>query len=444
MKNLSQELETLRIDRDRKSASGDRPPHPVWVVVAVGVALMLVLGLWLAVRPQAVEVARVTVLEVKQASTVLVAGGYVVAHHKIQLGTKVMGRVVWIGVEKGDRVKQGQVLVRLDDREYRAQVEQARGALQAAEARLRQLETGSRPEEIQHARARMEEARANLRNAQANLERTEGLARDGVASREALDNARAQFDMARAQADAAEKSYELVRLGPRREEIDQARAQMEQARGALQFAETQLEATLIHSPIHGTVLERLVEMGEMVTTMFVGERGAKSSVVSLADLNDLQVELDISQTEFARVSLGQPCAVVPDAYPDRRYRGAVAEIAPEANRQKATVQVQVQVQNPDDHLRPEMNAKVFFEDPKAGQVAARELLAPRAAVFQAEGRAAVLAVENSRAVRKSVTLGPETGGSIRILSGLTGDETLVVSNPAGLKDGQRVRVSSRQ
>jgi len=440
MKNLSQELETLRIDRDQKPAAGPRLPKPAWVAVAAAAALLLALGLWLAKRPQAVEVVRVTSLEVKQAATVLVAGGYVVAHHKIQLGTKVLGRVAWIGVEKGDRVKKGQVLVRLDDREYRAQVEQARGAVQAAEARLRQLETGSRPEEIQQARARLDESRANLRNAQANLERTEGLAREGVVSREALDNARAQFDMARAQADAAEKIYELVRIGPRREEIDQARAQVEQARGALRFAETQLEATQIHSPIDGTVLERLVEMGEMVTTMFVGERGAKSSVVSLADLNDLQVELDISQTEFARVSLGQPCGVVPDAFPDRRYRGVVAEIAPEANRQKATVQVKVQVQNPDGYLRPEMNARVFFEDPKTGQMATRELLVLRAAVFQADGKAAVMAVEDSRAVLKPVTLGQETGGSIRVQSGLSGDEVVVVSNPAALKNGQRVRV----
>jgi HlyD family secretion protein len=231
-----------------------------------------------------------------------------------------------------------------------------------------------------------------------------------------------------------------VRQGPRREEIDQGRALLEQARGALRYYETMLEATEIRSPIDGTVLERLVETGEMVTTMFVGETGAKSSVVSLADLNDLQVEVDISQTEFARVSLGQPCAVVPDAFPDRRYRAVVAEIAPQANRQKATVQVKVQVKNPDAYLRPEMNARVSFEDPRAGQASVRQLLAPRSALFQAEGKSAVMAVENGRAVIKPVTAGEEMGGSVRITSGLSGDETVVVGNPAALKSGQRVRV----
>ena len=438
--SLSKELESLRIERDRRPGPRRGLPGWAWKLLVAAVAVGAAGLLWLGAGPQAVEVARVTAIETKEAVTVLVAGGYVVAHHKIQLGSKVVGRVAWIGVEKGDRVKKDQVLVRLDNTEYRAQVEQARGALQATEARLAQLQTGSRPEEIQQARARADETEANLRNAQTNYDRTRGLDRDGVVSKQELDRARDQLDMARAQAEQAHKNYELVHQGPRREEIDQGRALVEQARGALRYYETMLDATEIRSPIDGTVLERLVETGEMVTTMFVGETGAKSSVVSLADLNDLQVEVDISQTEFARVSLGQPCAVVPDAFPDRRYRAVVAEIAPQANRQKATVQVKVQVKNPDAYLRPEMNARVSFEDPRAGQASVRQLLAPRSALFQADGKSAVMAVENGRAVIKPVTAGEEMGGSVRIASGLNGDETLVVGSPAALKSGQRLRV----
>lgn len=437
---LSKELESLRIERDRRPGPRRGLPGWAWKLLVAAVAVGAAGLLWRGAGPQAVDVARLTTMEVKEAATVLVAGGYVVAHHKIQLGSKVVGRVAWIGVEKGDRVKKDQVLVRLDNSEYRAQVEQARGALQAAAARLAQLQTGSRPEEIQQARARADETEANLRNAQTNYDRTRGLDRDGVVSKQELDRARDQLDMARAQAEQAHKNYELVHQGPRREEIDQGRALVEQARGALRYYETMLDATEIRSPIDGTVLERLVETGEMVTTMFVGETGAKSSVVSLADLNDLQVEVDISQTEFARVSLGQPCAVVPDAFPDRRYRAVVAEIAPQANRQKATVQVKVQVKNPDAYLRPEMNARVSFEDPRAGQASVRQLLAPRSALFQADGKSAVMAVENGRAVIKPVTAGEEMGGSVRIASGLNGDETLVVGSPAALKSGQRLRV----
>lgn len=440
MKNVADELASLRIDPEQKLPPGPRFSRRTRVgaaVVAVAAALVLLV---IAFRPPAVEVARVTSIESKQAATVLVAGGYAVAHHKIQLGSKITGRVVWIGVEKGDRVQKDQVLVRLEDREFRAQVDQARGALDSARARLQQLQNGSRPEEVEHAKARLTEAEAGLRLARLNLERQQGLARDGVVARQSLDDASSQHDAARAQVEAAQKNYELVRKGPRAEEIQQARAQMEQAAGALQFAQTQLDATQIRAPISGTILERLVETGEMVTTMFVGERGAKSSVVSLADLSDLQVELDISQNDFARVFMGQPCSITPDAFPDRRYRGTVAEIAPEANRQKATVQVKVKVENPDEFLRPEMNARVAFEDPKAGQVASRELAVPRSAVFPADGRSIVVVVENGRAVRKSVILGSETAGTVRVTSGLSGNEMVVVREPGALKDGQRVRL----
>lgn len=437
--SLKQELQSLRIDPEKKGGGARRVPARVWKILFGIVVIVAVVSVALGMRPEPVATARVMTVEVKEAPTVLVAGGYVVAHHKIQLGSKVTGRVVWIGVEKGDRVRRGQVLVRLDDREYRAQVEQARGALQAAEARRAQAQTGSRPEEIQQARARLEEAEANLRNAKIALDRAQGLAGQGVVAREALDNARAQYDMAVAQVAAWQKNYELVKQGPRREEIDNARATAEQYRGALAFAETQLDATQIRSPIDGTILERLVENGEMVTTMFVGERGAKSSVVSLADLNDLQVELDISQNDFARVAMGQKCTVVPDAYPDRKYEGRVAEIAPEANRQKATVQVKVRVEKPDEYLRPEMNARVSFHDPKGGQVVAREIRVPRTAVFQAEGKSLVFVVENSHAVQRPVETGTETAGAIRVDAGLSGNETIVVRDPARLKNGQRVR-----
>ena len=113
-----------------------------------------------------------------------------------------------------------------------------------------------------------------------------------------------------------------------------------------------------------------MEKGEFVTTSFVGDRGAKGYVVSLADLNDLQVELDISQNDFAKLHAKQHGIVTTDAFPDRKYDGFINEISPEANRQKATVQVKVKMTKPDDYLRPEMNASVAFladAKPKAAE-----------------------------------------------------------------------------
>jgi len=295
--------------------------------------------------------------------TILQAAGYIVAHHTISVNSKVTGRIAWIGVEKGDKVKAGQVLVKLEDQEFRAQVEQARGAVGMAKARLDQLEHGSRPEEIEQASANLDEARANLGNAKSTLERAKPLVAQGVFSRQQLDDAQAKYDAALQHEQALEKTYRLSKIGPRHEEIDNARAALEQARGQLAYAESQLEATQIRAPVTGTILERTAEKGELVTAQFASGAdtgGPRGSVVTLADLTDLQVELDISQNDFAKLGPSQKAVLSTDAYPDREYKGVISEVAPMANRQKATVQVKVKVLGPDDYLRPEENANVRF------------------------------------------------------------------------------------
>jgi len=296
----------------------------------------------------------------ESAGEVLKAAGYIVAHHKIQIGSKVMGKVAWIGVEKGDKVRKDQPLVRLDDREYRAQVEQAEATLRAGEARLKELETGNRPEEVARAEAELIRYRADSANAELEWKRLQTLLGSGAIAQQQVDNARSRADMAAAAVKVAERSFELMKLGPRAEQISSARAEVDRARANLEYAKTLLDATIIRAPIDGTVLQRIVELGEMVTTSFAGEMGAKSAVVSLADLMDLQVELDISQSDFNRLSNDQDCMMSPEAYPDRKYRCKIDEIAPEANRQKATIQVKVKVLEPDTYLRPEMTANVTF------------------------------------------------------------------------------------
>ena len=160
-------------------------------------------------------------------------------------------------------------------------------------------------------------------------------------------------------------------------------------KAALDYSNTQLEATEIKAPVSGTVLQRIVERGEMVSpSSFGGDSGARTSVVSLADLNDLQIELDISQTDFARLQMGQRAEIIPEAFSNLKYTGFIAEIAPEANRAKATVQVKVKVENPDAQLRPEMNARVnFLGSAKAGAVqSVPKVLVPKAGVVRKDGR----------------------------------------------------------
>jgi len=291
---------------------------------------------------------------------VLIASGYVVAHHKHELGSKVMGRVKWIGVEKGDLVRKGQLLVKLEDREYRAQLAQAEAELSAAQESLAALEAGSRPQEIARAEAELTRANSDLGNARLEFQRLRELLEVGVISDQQVDNAKARFEMAEALAASARQTLDLLKQGPRAEEIRQARSEVQRAVAAVDYAQTMLDATEIRAPVSGTVLRRIAEVGEMITTSFAGESGAKSAVIALADLGDLQVELDISQADFNRITPDLGCRMTPEAYADRSYPCEVQEVSPEANRQKASIQIKVKVLAPDEYLRPEMSAQVAF------------------------------------------------------------------------------------
>lgn len=437
------DLKDLRIHRTEPSQEGAPRRVGAWIAgilifLAVCAAAALGYSRWTAATE--VEMVRVRAMTggAAEAGVILNAAGYIVAAHKIEVSSKVVGRVAWIGVDKGDRVRQGQVIVRLENEEYRAQLDQARGQLATLEARLQELEAGSRPEEIAEAEANLANARADLVNARLTLERTQKLTAEGVLSRQALDDARARYDAQAARVSSLQKRFELVRIGPRREQIDAARGQVVQARGAVDFAQTQFNNTVIHAPVTGTILERAVEVGEFVTTSFVGDRGAKGYVVSLADLNDLEVELDISQNDFAKLGPRQRGWVTTDAYPDRRYDGFIRQISPEANRQKATVQVKVKIAAPDELLRPDMNASVAFyseEKPAAGGAPRRIVAIPAGAIREG----AVFVALDGRAVRRAVKTGGTTRQGVTIEQGLIGGEDLIVDPPANLKDGDRVK-----
>lgn len=440
---MDADLKSLQIDRKRR----DKGEQPKWATrwIIAGIALFLLLGLGRFLYSRMTAATEVSVLRVSASggagdggrSTILNATGYIVAAHKIEVASKVIGRVAWIGVDKGDKVKEGQVIVRLEDDEYRAQLQQGRGQFANLEARLQELLNGSRPEEVAVAKANLEQSRADLENARTNLDRIRKLQAEKVTSEQSLDDAQARYDAQAARVASLEKSYELVRIGPRQEQIDAMRGQVQQARGMVDFYETQLANTVIRAPVTGTILERVVEKGEFVTTSFVGERGAKGYVVSLADLNDLEVELDISQSDFAKLGARQRGVVTTDAFPDRKYEGIIDEISPEANRQKATVQVKVKVLKPDEYLRPEMNASVaFYEEGTAGVPSRPSIVVPASAVRDG----AVFVALGEKAVRRVVRTGATTNEGIRIEEGLTGGEDLIVSPPSDLKDGDRVRV----
>src|SRR5437764_9741755 len=443
------ELKNLRIDRSLKEPN-DTPKWSRRFILA-GIGVLVVLGIIAVVvrmfsssAPEVQVVRPSAVSNAGGGDTVLSAAGYIVAHHTIDVNSKVTGRIAWIGVEKGDKVRAGQVLVRLEDQEFRAQVQQARGSVAAADARLKQLEHGSRPEEIQQSSANLDEARANLANAKITLDRTKTLAEQGVVSRQQLDDAQARYDAALQHMQSLEKSYTLAKIGPRSEEIENARGTLLQAQGQLAFAESQLEATQIRAPVSGTILQRTAEKGELVTAQFASAAdtgGPRGSVVSLADLTDLQVELDISQNDFAKLGPTQKAVLSTDVYPDREYKGMISEVAPMANRQKATVQVKVKILNPDDYLRPEENANVRFiadEKSRSSPTVSSGAVVPISAIHDNGGKRVVMVAFNSRAVTREVKVISQRNDGY-LVDGLTGGEDIIVNAHADLKDGDRVK-----
>lgn len=237
------------------------------------------------------------------------APGYVIPRERIELSPRFMGTVKWIGVKKGDAVTNGQVVVLLDDAEYQARLSESQGRLASAKAALEKAQ-------LQH-------------------ERIKALASASIESKQMEDDARLN--------------------------VQAAAATVKEIEGGIQWIETYIHWCIIRSPINGVVLEKLVDPNELVTPQsFGGTRGPSTALISLADLKDLQVEIDLNEQYVGRVEVGQKCRITPGAYPNRVYEGYVAEKAPEANRQKGTLQVKVQIKNPDKYLTPELSAKVDF------------------------------------------------------------------------------------
>ena len=442
------DLEGLRIDRSAMAEPNAPSPWAKSIIIG-GIAVVVLLGIaamayrYLFASAPEVEVVRATAEGGDVAgSVVLTATGYIIPHHKIEANSKVTGRVAWIGVEKGDQVKEGQVLVRLEDQEFRAQYEQARGAADSARAQLEQLQHGSRPEEIQQAENNLSEARATAANDKITLDRTKKLVAQSVLSQQALDDATAKYEASQQRVHSLEQSYQLSKLGPRAEEIARAQGALTQAEGQAAYAKSQLDATVIRAPISGTILDRSVEKGELLTGQFAS---AARPVFSLANLEDIQADLDIAQDDFAKLTPHQKAVVTVDAFPDLKWDGVIAEVSPEANRQKATIEVKVQILKPDFHLRPEMNTTVRFiadENKSPAKQQSFGAFVPSTAIRDADGNKYVLVAFNGKALKRDVKiLSQRSAGAL--VSGLNGGESIITTAPESLKDGDKIKIKGQ-
>ena len=240
-------------------------------------------------------------------ASVLTVNGYIINRERIEISPRFLGVVKWIGVKKGDAVTNGQVVVLLDDTEYRARLAEAEGQLAAAQAAVSRDEL--------------------------NFQRIENLSRTDIESKQSADNAR------------------LI--------LEADRASVQAAQGTRDLARTYVDWCTIRAPLNGVVMEKLVNPGELVMPQsFGGGRGPSTALLAVADPLDLQVEIDVNEADLSKISINRKCHISPEAYPDKTYEGYVAEIAPEADRAKGTLQIKVQILNPDKYLTPQLSAKV--------------------------------------------------------------------------------------
>ncbi len=398
------DLSKLRIDRSL--APVQRRRRKWWWLAALAV-VVLAGGAWFALQPHALAVQTTPVVTTyaSQQFVVLNASGYVVAQRKAAISSKASGRLEWLGVAEGTRVKAGEVIARLDARDVSAQLEAARANVQVAKAALAQ-------------------AQAEDRDAGASLKRTQDLVKQKFVSQSALDQAKARADRAVAG-------------------VASARAAVAAAEATAKNAQVAVDYTLIRAPFDGIILSKSANVGDLVTP-FSSAADSKGAVVTMADMRTLEVEADVSESSLAKISAGQPAEVTLDALPDRRFRGVVSRMVPTVDRAKATVMTKVRFEAIDPRILPEMSAKVSFLSQPVTAEQQKPLTAVHPdALLEREGKTVVFVVRDGRAVAVPVTQGARVGDLIAISGEVKTGEKAVLRPPADLNGGVLVKPAAK-
>jgi RND family efflux transporter MFP subunit len=416
------DLSKLRIDRDVQAPAPVRKALVRNVALFVG-ALMIVAATVTFLRVRSVPTVQVVTASAGSGTgggsgaagtTSVTANGYVVARTKASVSAKTAGRLTYLGVSEGSFVRRGAVIARLDNADYQATVAQTQANIASAEASV--IEASSDRDQLRREANRVRDIRA--RN-------------PSLISPQELELAESRATQAEARWNAAV-------------------ARKRSADAGLRIALANNENTIIRAPFSGTVLRKDAEVGEVVAPS-VGGGLTRGAVVTMADLTTLEVEVDVNEAYIGRIRSGRPARITLDAYPDTTFRGAVRQVVPTADRQRATVQVKVSIDDHDPRILPEMGAKVDFLEPAAPRAAnpatalaptRTSIRVPAAAVKADGGTSVVWIVRDGRLVKRAVTTGPVSAGFLEIRSGLNGGEQLLVGGLEAPAEGIRVKVQA--
>ena len=399
-------LDELRIER----GSEREPESKTWMAVAAGVivlVLALVAMVWHS-RSGGIVVHTAVARELGGGGsgggerTVLNASGYVTARRAATVSSKVTGKVVEVLIEEGMKVKEGQVVARLDDTNVKASLDVARAQLESA-------------------RAALDETRAQLKQANQEFQRITELAKQHIASQSDLD--------------LAESNAKSLQAHLAQQEVDVTVADRNVA-----MWQQQMDDMIIRAPFDGVVTTKDAQPGEMISPVSAGGGFTRTGIGTVVDMRSLEIEIDVNESYINRVEPGQPVVSTLDAYPDWKIPCKVIAIIPTADRQKSTVKVRVGFDQLDPRILPEMSVKVAFRETGGGTVTAiRAVLIPKSAVQSQDGRDVVFVVHDGRAERRAVTVIDTQGDDSVLSAGVSAGESVVVDSPAGLADGTAVK-----
>ncbi|HYW72452.1 MAG TPA: efflux RND transporter periplasmic adaptor subunit [Pyrinomonadaceae bacterium] len=354
------------------------------------------------------------------------ATGSLAANEQTDVAPETSGRVAAVGVDIGSSVKKGQLLVRLEDADFKDRVDQAQAQLDQAKATLDQnrakigLKGGQKfdPENVPEVAA----ARAALDLADKNLKRYEKLVETGDISRTAFDIQKSQRDQANEQYKAlvhqAEQNFATVA---------NSQAAVSAAQTNLSLAKRNLTYTNVTAPMSGYVADRPADVGEYVSPT--------SKVATIVNINPLRVRIDVPEQAIPQIHQGESVSVSVSAYADRTFSGRVARISPNVTASSRTLTVEADVDNPNGELKPGQFATIRVLLPQKGTA----VMAPQRALRTISGATYVFVIKNGFAQQRLIQSGQTEGDMVEIKSGISADEVIAISNVDQLSDGVAVR-----
>lgn len=391
METKNADLSSLRIDRSNNEENNSSKKT---IFIIISVVLLITLG-YLVISSflsNSVEVKLTSAVLQKPGQTTasLTASGYVVAQRKAAIASKGTGRLIYLGVVEGDKVKKNQIIGKLESTDIVAQLDQAKANLNLQQA--------------------------GLVDAQNTFSRVQDLFNKGLSSQQEFDQAQSN--------------------------LNRVLASIEVAKAGIRVAEVSLENTLIRAPFDGTVLTKNAEVGEIVAP-FGGSTTSKTAVITIADMKSLLVEADVSESNIEKITANQDCEITLDAYPEKSYSAYVFKIVPTADRSKATVLVKVGFKNYDSRVLPEMSAKVsFFTEPVDTSIANQKpiLVIPESAVRNENGQSYVFTISENKAVKNEIITGQKLGSYFEVLRGLQPGQKVIDLLNEKVKDGVEVKL----